>query len=211
MLTVDLIHEARERIYRFVHRTPVLTSSAFDERAGCKVFFKCENFQRAGAFKMRGATNRIRALNDEERARGVVAFSSGNHAQAVALASRDAGVRAVIAMPNDAPKAKVAATKGYGAEVVFYDRMRDDREQVARDLASRNGSVLVSPFDDYLVMAGQGTCAVELFEDVGDLDALVVPYGGGGLFAGASVAARGLSSRVACLRFSSNDNAVVEW
>jgi threonine dehydratase len=198
MLTVDLIHEARERIYRFVHRTPVLTSSAFDERAGCTVFFKCENFQRAGAFKMRGATNRIRALNDEERARGVVAFSSGNHAQAVALASRDASVRATIAMPNDAPKAKVAATKGYGAEVVFYDRMRDDREQVARDLASRNGSVLVSPFDDYLVMAGQGTCAVELFEDVGDLDALVVPYGGGGLFAGASVAARGLSPRVAC-------------
>jgi threonine dehydratase len=198
MLTVDLIHEARERIYRFVHRTPVVTSSAFNESANCSVFFKCENFQRAGAFKMRGATNRIRALNDEERARGVVAFSSGNHAQAVALASRDANVRATIAMPTDSPKAKVAATRGYGAEVVFYDRQKDDREQVGRDLAERTGAVMVPPFDDYFVMAGQGTCALELFEDVSDLDALVVPCGGGGLFAGASTVAKALSPRVAC-------------
>jgi threonine dehydratase len=198
MLNVDHIHEARERIYRFVHRTPVLTSHAFDERAGRSVFFKCENFQRAGAFKMRGATNRIRALNEEERARGVVAFSSGNHAQAVALASKDAGVRATIAMPSDAPKAKVAATRGYGAEIVFYDRQKDDREQVGRDLAARTGAVMVPPFDDYFVMAGQGTCALELFEEVSDLDALVVPCGGGGLFAGASTAAKALKSGIAC-------------
>jgi threonine dehydratase len=198
MLNIDLIHEARERIYRFVQRTPVLSSRAFNERAGREVFFKCENFQRAGAFKMRGATNRIRALADEERARGVVAFSSGNHAQAVALASRDAGVRAVIAMPTDAPRAKVEATRGYGAEVVFYDRQRDDREQVAREIAERDGLTLVPPYDDYLVMAGQGTCAMELFEEIADLDAVVVPFGGGGLFAGASVAAKSLSPRVAC-------------
>jgi threonine dehydratase len=198
MLSIDLIHEARERVYRFVHRTPVLTSRAFDERAGRAVFFKCENFQRAGSFKMRGATNRIRALSDDERARGVVAFSSGNHGQAVALASRDAGARATIAMPSDAPRSKVEATRGYGAEVVFYDRLKDDREQVARETAGRTGAVLVPPFDDYLVMAGQGTCAVELFEEVSDLDALLVPFGGGGLFAGASVAAKALNPRVEC-------------
>jgi threonine dehydratase len=198
MLTIDLIHEARERIHGFVHRTPVITSRAFNERAGREVFFKCENFQRAGAFKMRGATNRIRALTDGERARGVVAFSSGNHAQAVALASRDAGVRAVIAMPTDAPRAKVEATRGYGAEIVFYDRLKDDREQVAREIGERDGLTLVPPYDDYLVMAGQGTCAMELFEEIADLDALVVPCGGGGLFAGASVAAKSVNPSVAC-------------
>ncbi|MCA1615906.1 MAG: pyridoxal-phosphate dependent enzyme, partial [Acidobacteria bacterium] len=190
MLTIELIREARERIHGFVHRTPVFTSRAFDGRAGREVFFKCENFQRAGAFKMRGATNRIRSLSPDERARGVVAFSSGNHAQAVALASKDAGTRAVIVMPEDAPRAKVEATRGYGAEVIFYDRQRDDREQVTRGVAEERGAVLVPPYDDYLVMAGQGTCALELFEDVPDLDALVVPFGGGGLFAGASVAAK---------------------
>ena len=198
MLTHDLINEARERIRGFVHRTPVFTSRAFDRRAGREVFFKCENFQRAGAFKMRGATNRIRALSAAERARGVVAFSSGNHAQAVALASRDAGARAVIVMPEDAPRAKVEATRGYGAEVIFYDRQRDDREQVTRRVAEERGAVLVPPYDDYLVMAGQGTCALELFEDVGELDALVVPFGGGGLFAGASVAAKAAGGRVEC-------------
>jgi threonine dehydratase len=198
MLNIDLIHEARERIWRFVHRTPVVTSRAFNERAGCEVFFKCENFQRAGAFKMRGATNRVRALTDEERARGVCAFSSGNHAQAVAVASRDAGARAVIAMPTDAPRAKVEATRGYGAEIVFYDRLKDDREAVARDIAERDGLVLVPPYDDYLVMAGQGTCAMELFEEVTDLDAVLMPYGGGGLFAGASVVAKALNPSIEC-------------
>ncbi len=198
MLTIELINEARERIHGFVHRTPVFTSRAFDERAGREVFFKCENFQRAGAFKMRGATNKIRTLSAEELARGVVAFSSGNHAQAVALASKDAGTRAVIVMPDDAPRAKVEATRGYGAEIIFYDRQSDDREQVTRRVAEERGAVLVPPYDDILVMAGQGTCALELFEEAGELDALVVPFGGGGLFAGASVAAKSITARVEC-------------
>jgi threonine dehydratase len=198
MLTLEFIREAHARIASRVHRTPVMSSRAFNEAAGREVFFKCENFQRGGAFKMRGAANKILALSDRERARGVAAFSSGNHAQAVALAARDAGVRAVIVMPEDAPRAKVEATRGYGAEVIFYDRQRDDREVVARDVAEREGLVLVPPYDDYHVMAGQGTCALELFEEVAELDALVVPCGGGGLFAGASVAAKGVRPQIRC-------------
>ena len=198
MLTIELIREARERIRPHVHRTPVFTSRAFDEAAGRTTFFKCENLQRAGVFKMRGATNKIRALSEGERRRGVVAFSSGNHAQSVALAAREAGVRAVIVMPTDAPPVKLAATRGYGAEVVFYDRQRDDRERVARDVAEREGLVVVPPYDDYLVMAGQGTCALELLEDVPDLDALLTPCGGGGLFAGASTAAKALNPKARC-------------
>lgn len=198
MLNLRLIQEARERIGPFVHRTPVITSRSFDEAVGRRVFFKCENLQRAGAFKMRGATNKIRSLAAAELRRGVVAFSSGNHAQAVALAARDAGARAVIAMPTDAPRAKVAATRGYGAEVVFYDRQKDDREAFARAIAEREELTLVPPYDDYLIMAGQGTSALELFEDVPDLDALVTPCGGGGLFAGASTAAKGTNPKVRC-------------
>ncbi|MGB8510968.1 MAG: pyridoxal-phosphate dependent enzyme [Pyrinomonadaceae bacterium] len=198
MFTIELIREAHERIRTKIHRTPVLTSRAFDERAGRSVFFKCENFQRAGAFKFRGATNRILSLSVEERARGVVAFSSGNHAQAVALASREAGVRACIVMPTDAPRSKLAATQGYGAEVIFYDRQTDDREQVARDIAARYGLVVVPPYDDYQIMAGQGTCALELLEDAPDLDALLTPCGGGGLFAGASTVAKAVSPKTRC-------------
>jgi threonine dehydratase len=198
MLTLELIREAHARIASRVHRTPVMSSRAFNAAAGREVFFKCENFQRVGAFKIRGATNKILALSEGERARGVAAFSSGNHAQAVALAARDAGVRAVIVMPQDAPRAKVAATRGYGAQVIFYDRQRDDREAVARDVAERERLVLVPPYDDYEVMAGQGTCALELLEEVAGLDALVTPCGGGGLFAGASVAAKGIDARIRC-------------
>jgi threonine dehydratase len=198
MLTLDSIREAAERIRPRVHRTPVVTSRMFDEAAGRQVFFKCENFQRAGAFKMRGATNKILSLDREERGRGVVAFSSGNHAQAVALASRDAGVRAVIVMPVDAPRTKLAATRGYGAEVVLFDRQREDREEVARRLSEQEGLTLVPPFDDYGIIAGQGTCALELFEDVPELDALLTPCGGGGLFAGASTAAKALRPEVRC-------------
>ncbi len=198
MLTLDFIREAAERVRPFVHRTPVITSRMFDEAAGRRVFFKCENFQRAGAFKMRGATNKIQSLSREERARGVVAFSSGNHAQAVALASRDARLRAVIVMPADAPRTKLDATKGYGAEVVTYDRQREDREEVARRLSEREGLVVVPPYDDYHVAAGQGTCALELLEDVPDLGALLTPCGGGGLFAGASTAARSVRPAVRC-------------
>src|ERR1044071_6195413 len=198
MLTLDFIRQAAERVRPFVHRTPVTTSRTFDEAAGRSVFFKCENFQRSGSFKMRGATNKIRSLTGEERARGVVAFSSGNHAQAVALASRDAGVRAVIVMPTDAPRAKLEATRGYGAEVVTYDRQREDREEVARRLSERDGLVVVPPYDDYQIAAGRGTCALELFEDVPELDALLTPCGGGGLFAGTSTVAKGLNPRVRC-------------
>ncbi|MGB7924875.1 MAG: threonine/serine dehydratase [Pyrinomonadaceae bacterium] len=187
-----------------VHRTPVITSRAFDEaasaggQAGRRVFFKCENMQRAGAFKIRGATNKIRSLTEEAHGRGVVAFSSGNHAQAVALAAMEAGTRAVIAMPTDAPQSKVAATRAYGAEVIFYDRQRDDREAFAREIAERERLQLVPPYDDYLIMAGQATCALELFEDVPDLDCIVTPCGGGGLFAGASTVALDANRQVRC-------------
>ena len=204
MLTFELIQEAHARIAPYVHRTPVVTSRSFDEAvshaAGSarSVFFKCENLQRTGAFKFRGATNRIRSLTAEERQRGVAAFSSGNHAQAVALAAREAGVRAVIIMPSDAPQSKVAGTRGYGAEVIFYDRQREDREEVARRVAEREGSILVPPFDDYLIMAGQGTCAIELFEEAPELDCVLTPCSGGGLFAGVSTVARAVSPRSLC-------------
>src|SRR6266550_501315 len=155
MLNLEKIKEAAARIDGHIHRTPVVTSRSFNERAGCEVFFKCENLQRAGAFKIRGATNKILSLTDAEKRRGVAAFSSGNHAQAVALASREAGIRAVIAMPTDAPKAKVAGTRGYGAEIVFYDRLKQDREAVAIEIAERDGRVMVPPYDDYQILAGQ--------------------------------------------------------
>jgi threo-3-hydroxy-L-aspartate ammonia-lyase len=202
MLTLEHIREAHTRIAPHIHRTPVMTSRSFDEAVSDgevrRVFFKCENLQRTGSFKFRGATNRILSLTAEERGRGVAAFSSGNHAQAVALAAREAGVRAVIIMPSDAPKAKVAATRGYGAQIIFYDRQREDREQVARSVAEREGSVLVPPFDDFLVMAGQGTCALELLEDVPELDCILMPCSGGGLFAGVSTAAKAIRPETRC-------------
>jgi len=198
MLTTDLIHEARERISSRIHRTPVITSRQFDEVAGKQVFFKCENVQRAGAFKIRGATNKIRSLTDEEKQRGIVAFSSGNHAQAVALAGREADVRVVVAMPEDAPKLKVAATREYGAEIIFYDRHKEDRQQFALDLAERERLVMVPPYDDYLILAGQATCGLEFMEAVGDLDCVLTPCSGGGLFAGVATAARTMNSRIRC-------------
>ena len=198
MLTLEKIKEAAARIDGHIHRTPVMTSRAFNERAGREVFFKCENLQRAGAFKIRGATNKILSLSDEEKRRGVAAFSSGNHAQAVALASREAGIRAVIAMPDDAPKAKVAATRGYGAEIIFYDRLKQDREQVAIEIAERDGRVMVPPYDDYLILAGQGTCGLEFLEEVPDLDCLLAPCSGGGLFAGVSTAAKAINPGIRC-------------
>jgi threonine dehydratase len=184
MLTLKMIQDAAARIHGRVHRTPVVSSRSFNEATGKEVFFKCENLQRAGAFKIRGATNKILSLSDDEKRRGVAAFSSGNHAQAVALASREAGIRAVIAMPDDAPKAKVAATRGYGAEIVFYDRLKQDREEVAIEIAERDGRVMVPPYDDYLILAGQATCGLELVEEVPDIDCLLTPCSGGGLFAG---------------------------
>src|ERR1043165_7191980 len=198
MLTTDLIHEAHERISSRIHRTPVISSRQFDEVAGKEVFFKCENLQRAGAFKIRGATNKIRSLTDEEKSRGIVAFSSGNHAQAVALAGREAGVRVLVAMPEDAPKMKVAATRGYGAEIIFYDRHKADRHQFALDLAERENLVMVPPYDDYLILAGQATCGLEFIEAVGNLDCGLTPCSGGGLFAGVATAARTMNSRIRC-------------
>jgi threonine dehydratase len=198
MLTIALIKEAAARIDGRVHRTPVITSRAFNEATGKEVFFKSENLQRAGAFKIRGATNKILSLTDEEKGRGVAAFSSGNHAQAVALAAREAGIRAVIAMPDDAPKAKVAATRAYGAEIIFYDRLKQDREQVAIEIAERDGRIMVPPYDDYLILGGQGTCGLEFLEEVPDLDCLLAPCSGGGLFAGVSTAAKALNPRIRC-------------
>src|SRR6185295_11346758 len=184
MLNIETIKQARERIGSRIHRTPVITSRQFNEIAGKEVFFKCENWQRAGAFKIRGATNKIQSLTPEEKQRGIVAFSSGNHAQAVALAGREAGVRVLVAMPEDAPRAKVAATRDYGAEIIFYDRHKEDRQQFALDLAERERLVMVPPYDDHLIHAGQATCGLELLEDVPDLDCVLTPCSGGGLFAG---------------------------
>jgi threonine dehydratase len=198
MLTIDTIHEARERIASRIHRTPVITSRQFNEAAAKEVFFKCENFQRAGAFKIRGATNKIQSLTPAEKQQGIVAFSSGNHAQAVALAGREAGARVLVAMPEDAPAAKVAATRGYGAEVVFYDRQKQDREAFALDLAERERLVMVPPYDDYMILAGQATCGLELLEEVPDLDCVLAPCSGGGLFAGVATAAKALNSRIRC-------------
>ncbi|HEY2964336.1 MAG TPA: threonine/serine dehydratase [Pyrinomonadaceae bacterium] len=198
MLTTDLIHAARERISSRIHRTPVIASRQFNEVAGKEVFFKCENFQRAGAFKIRGATNKIQSLTDDEKRRGIVAFSSGNHAQAVALAGREAGVRVLVAMPDDAPKMKVAATRSYGAEIIFYDRHKEDRQKFALDLAERERLVMVPPYDDYLILAGQATCGLELMEEVPDLDCVLTPCSGGGLFAGVAVAARMVNPRIRC-------------
>jgi threonine dehydratase len=198
MLTIEMINEARGRIASRIHRTPVLTSRQFNEAAGKEVFFKCENFQRAGAFKIRGATNKIQSLTADEKQQGIAAFSSGNHAQAVALAGREAGVRVTVAMPQDAPAAKVAATRGYGAEVVFYDRLKQDREKFALDLAERERLVMVPPYDDYFVLAGQGTCGLELLEEVPELDCVLTPCSGGGLFAGVASAAKALNPRIRC-------------
>lgn len=198
MLNLEKIKEAAGRIKGRVHRTPVVTSRSFNQQAGCEVFFKCENLQRIGAFKIRGATNKILSLTEAEKRRGVAAFSSGNHAQAVALASREAGVSAVIAMPDDAPRAKVAATRGYGAEIIFYDRLNQDREAVAIEISQRDGRVMVPPYDDYFILAGQGTCGLEFLEEVPDLDCLLTPCSGGGLFAGVSTAAKGLNPRIRC-------------
>ncbi|MCC6744663.1 MAG: pyridoxal-phosphate dependent enzyme [Acidobacteria bacterium] len=190
-ITADDVHRAAEQLRGRIHRTPVLRSRLLDQLSGRQLFFKCENFQRGGSFKIRGATNTIRSLSEDERRRGVVAFSSGNHAQAVAIASRAEGVDAVIAMPGDAPRSKVEATIAYGATIVRYDRMTEDREAVASSYVEREGRTLVPPYDDVRIMAGQGTAALELIEEVGSLDAIVVPVGGGGLLAGTSTAAEG--------------------
>jgi len=191
-LTLDDVHAAARRLLNRITRTPVITSQSWDDASGFSVFFKCENLQRAGSFKIRGALNKLLTLSAEERQRGVVAFSSGNHAQGVALAARLVGTTAVICMPKDAPLLKAQATRGYGAEIVVYDRHTEDREALARRIASETGRAVVPPFDDDAIMAGQGTVALEFLQEVPSLDALVAPVGGGGLMAGCGTVARTL-------------------
>ncbi|MBU1352585.1 MAG: threo-3-hydroxy-L-aspartate ammonia-lyase [Gammaproteobacteria bacterium] len=193
--TYDDVVAAAGRIAGHAHRTPVLTSRILDDEMGAQVFFKCENLQRMGAFKFRGAFNALAKFDATQRKAGVIAFSSGNHAQGIALAARELGMPATIVMPQDAPIAKVAATQGYGANVVFYDRYTQDREQITRDLAARNGLTLIPPYDHADVLAGQGTAAKELFEEVGELDAFFVCLGGGGLLSGSALSTRALSPR----------------
>ncbi|WP_413674016.1 threo-3-hydroxy-L-aspartate ammonia-lyase [Massilia cellulosiltytica] len=191
--TYDDVVQAASRIAGAANRTPVLTSRTVDEAFGAQVFFKCENMQRMGAFKFRGAYNALMKFSPEQRRAGVVAFSSGNHAQAIALSAKLLGIPATIVMPQDAPAAKVAATRGYGGNVVMYDRYTEDREQIGRDLAQKHGLTLIPPYDHPDVIAGQGTAAKELFEEVGPLDAFFVCLGGGGLLSGSALAARALS------------------
>jgi threonine dehydratase len=187
------VQAAAERLRGRAHRTPVLRSATVDARSGASLFFKCENFQRMGAFKFRGAFNAIAKLDPAQRRAGVIAFSSGNHAQAIALAARELGVQATIVMPSDAPAAKLAATRDYGGEIVAYDRFSEDREALTRRLAGERGLAMIPPYDHADVIAGQGTAALELFEDIGTLDALFVCLGGGGLLSGCALAASALA------------------
>jgi threonine dehydratase len=191
------VRAAAERIAGVAHRTPVMRSRNLDQRCGCTVFVKCENFQRMGAFKFRGAYNMLAQLDAAQRKAGVVAYSSGNHAQGVALAAQLLGIPATIVMPSDAPAVKLEATRGYGAEVVLYERERSHREEIALGLARERGATLVPPFDHPHIVAGAGTVALELIEDAGHLDAIVVPLGGGGLMGGTAVAAHGIDPDIA--------------
>ncbi|KVV44956.1 serine dehydratase [Burkholderia ubonensis] len=187
------VEAAATRIAGIAHRTPVHTSRTLNQLIGAEVFVKCENFQRMGAFKFRGAFNALSKFSPEQRKAGVVAFSSGNHAQGIALSAQILGIPATIVMPHDAPAAKVAATKGYGADVVVYDRYAEDREAIGRRLADEQGLTLIPPYDHPDVLAGQGTAAKELFDEVGALDALFVPLGGGGLLSGTALSTRALA------------------
>ena len=195
-VSFDAVRAAAERLRGIAHRTPILASRTLDARAGAQVLLKAENFQRMGAFKFRGAYNRLAQMDAQEREHGVVAFSSGNHAQGVALAARLLGMPAVIVMPSDAPALKLAATRGYGADVILYERERMNRAEVAAALARERGATIVPPFDDPAIIAGAGTAALELIEDGGALDVLLVPLGGGGLLAGSALAASALAPGV---------------
>jgi threonine dehydratase len=195
---IDLaaIRAASERIRPIAKRTPVLTSRGFNTAAGVESFFKCENFQTGGAFKIRGAANFVYSLTPEQQAKGVVAFSSGNHAQAVAIAAKSVGTKATLVMPLDSPKSKVEATRAQGGHIIPYDRFTQDRVALGRQIAEETGAALVPPFDHEWIMTGQGTSALELIEEVPDLDAIAVPIGGGGLISGCSIAAHGLNPNI---------------
>ncbi len=192
LIELDDVERAAQRLAGVAHRTPVLTSRTLDERTGAHVHVKAECFQRGGAFKFRGAYNKISSLDGDTLRRGVIAYSSGNHAQAVAIAAALLGSHATIVMPEDAPAAKLDATRGYGAEIVAYDRWTESREEIGARLAEERGLELVKPYDDPLVMAGQGTVALELLEETPELDVLLVPVSGGGLIAGCATAAKSL-------------------
>ena len=187
-VTIDDVHAAAERIAPYIHHTPLQTSTALSTMTNCDLRFKAEHVQRSGSFKIRGALNKLLTLTDAQRQRGVVAFSSGNHAQGVALAGKLTGTKAIIVMPSDAPAVKLQATRDYGAEVVLYDRQREDREALAKGIAAERDAVLVPPFDDPLVIAGQGTIGLELAEQWPELELALIPVGGGGLISGIAVA-----------------------
>lgn len=195
-VTYNDVRAAAQRLHGVAHRTPVVTSRTLDERTGARVFLKAENLQRMGAFKFRGAYNRVAQLSARERRAGVIAFSSGNHAQGVALACKILDVPATIVMPSDAPAAKIAATRGYGAEVVLYDRHTEDRAAIAQRIAGESGAIIVPPYDDADVIAGQGTATLELLEDAQPLDLIACPVGGGGLLAGTAIAAHGSDASI---------------
>jgi threonine dehydratase len=195
-VTLESIREAAVRIAPIARRTPALTSRTFNERTGVETFFKCENFQRGGAFKIRGAANFIYSMAKDDLPRGVVAYSSGNHAQAVAIAAASVGAAATIVMPEDSPRLKVQATRGYGAKVVFYDRLRENREEIGKRISAETGATIVPPYDHEWIATGQGTAALELLEDAPDLDTLVVCIGGGGLISGAATAAKALNPKI---------------
>jgi threonine dehydratase len=186
-VTLAMIREAAVRIRPIAQRTPVLTSRSFDSASGVRTFFKCENLQTGGAFKIRGASNLVFSL---DKPKAVAAYSSGNHAQATALAARHVGAACTIVMPADAPRSKLEATRGYGANIVTYDRSRENREEITAKLLEKTGAILIPPFDHPLIVAGQGTAALELLEDVPEFDALIAPVGGGGLLSGSAIAAR---------------------
>ncbi|QUT03497.1 threo-3-hydroxy-L-aspartate ammonia-lyase [Proteus terrae] len=187
------VAETHQRILPYLNKTPVLTSRTINELTGAQFYFKCENFQRMGAFKFRGAMNALSQFNDQQRKNGVVTFSSGNHAQAIALSAKLLGIPATIIMPEDAPKAKMEATKGYGGRVITYNRYTEDREEIGQQLAQKEGLTLIPPYDHPHIIAGQGTAAKELFDEVGELDMLFVPLGGGGLLSGSLLSTKALS------------------
>jgi threonine dehydratase len=191
-----LIAEARFRVAPIAQQTPVLTCQTFNLAAGVRTFFKCENLQKGGSFKIRGASNMILGLSPADLARGVIAYSSGNHAQAVAIAARHAGASCTVVMPADAPRSKLEATRGYGARVIAYDRSRESREEITEAIRSRTGAVMVPPLDHPLILAGHGTAALELLEQAPDIDALIAPTGSGGLLSGCAVAAKGMRPEI---------------
>ena len=196
MPTARDIREAAGRIQPIAHRTPVLTCRSFDKASGVQAFFKCENFQRGGSFKIRGASNFVYSLSPDQLRRGVVAYSSGNHAQAVAIAAESAGTNATLVMPSDAPRSKVEATRAHGATIVMYDRFKEKREEIGARIAAESGATLIPPYDHVMTIAGQGTAALEFLSEAPNLDALLTPVGGGGLVAGSSIAAKDLNSKI---------------